>query len=146
MARPAYEQQIASFLFPAPGRPMLRFLATAAALWVAAKFVPGIVYNGSTVWALLGVAVVFGVVNTMVGPIVKLFSLPLIVLSLGLFALVINAAMLMLTSWISGRLGLHFYVADFTAAFLGSLVISFVSAIIKLAFEPRTQHVDGVIR
>ena len=125
---------------------MLRFLATAAALYVAAKFVPGIAYTGSTIWALLGVALVFGVVNTMVGPIVKLFSLPLIVISLGLFALVINAAMLMLTSWISGKLDLHFYVSGFAAAFWGSLVISFVSALIKAAFEPRTQHVDGVIR
>jgi putative membrane protein len=82
----------------------------------------------------------------MVGPIVKLFSLPLIVISLGLFALVINAGMLMLTSWLAAKLDLHFYVSGFKAAFLGSLVISFVSAMLMYAFEPRTQHVDGVVR
>lgn len=125
---------------------MLRFIATAAALWVAAKFVPGISYTGATIWPLLGVALIFGTINTMVGPIVKLFSLPLIVLSLGIFALVINAVMLMLTSWLAARLSLPFYVNGFLAAFLGSLVISFVSAMIMLAFEPRRQHVDGVVR
>jgi putative membrane protein len=125
---------------------MLRFLATAAALYVAAKLVPGISYTGTTIWPLLGVALIFGTVNTMVGPIVKLLSLPLIVLTLGIFALVINAAMLMLTSWLATKLDLHFHVDGFLAAFLGSLVISFVSAMIMLAFEPRTQRVDGVVR
>ena len=125
---------------------MLRFLATAAALYVAAKFVPGISYTGAAIWPLLGVALIFGTVNTLVGPIVKLFSLPLIVLTLGLFALVINAAMLMLTSWLAAKLDLRFYVTGFVAALLGSLVISFVSAMIKLAFEPRTQRLDGVVR
>jgi putative membrane protein len=125
---------------------MLRFIATAAALWVAAKFVPGISYTGATIWPLLGVALIFGIVNTMVGPIIKLFSLPLIVLSLGVFALIINAAMLMLTSWLAIKLSLPFHVSGFLAAFLGSLVISFVSAMIMMTFEPRRQHVHGVVR
>lgn len=113
---------------------MIRFLATAAALWVAARIVPGIHHTG-TALALLGVAAVFGVVNTLIAPIVKLLSLPFIVLSLGLFALVINALMLMFTSWLAIKLGLGFSVDGFVPAFLGSLVISLVSAMLTLVFR-----------
>jgi putative membrane protein len=118
---------------------MLRFLATAAALWVSVKLVPGIHHNGSTL-ALLGVAAVFGVVNVFIAPIVKFMSLPFIVLSLGLFALVINALMLKLTSWLALRLGLGFVVDGFVPALLGSLVISIVSAFLMIVFDDTKRH------
>jgi putative membrane protein len=118
---------------------MFRFLATAAALWVAAKLVPGIHHTGSAL-ALLGVAAVFGVVNTLIAPVIKLLSLPFIVLSLGLFALVINGAMLMLTSWFAAKLELGFTVDGFIPALLGSLVISIVSAVLMIAFDDAKQH------
>jgi putative membrane protein len=114
---------------------MLRLLATAAALWVATRLVPGISHSGSPL-ALLGVAVVFGVVNTLVGPLLKLLSLPVLLLTLGLFALVINALLLQLTSWLAGVLGLGFRVDGFGAALLGSVLISVVSALLVLAFRP----------
>lgn len=113
---------------------MLRFLATAAALWVSVKLVPGLHYTDSAL-GLLGVAAVFGVVNVLIAPIVKLFSLPFIVLSLGLFALIINAAMLKLTSIFALKLGLAFTVDGFIPALVGSLVISLVSAFLLFAFD-----------
>lgn len=114
---------------------MLRFLATAAALWVAASLVPGISHTGSA-FALLGVAAVFGVINAVIAPILKVLAFPFIVLSLGLVALVINAAMLRLTSWAAGVLNLGFSVSGFFPAFFGALVISLVSALLLLAFDP----------
>lgn len=112
---------------------MLRLLATAAAFWVAAQIVPGISYSGSSV-ALIVVAAVFGVVNALIGSFVKLLSIPLIIVTLGLFALVINALMLLLTTWVATQLNIGLRVDGFIPAFLGSLVISIVSALVMLVF------------
>lgn len=76
---------------------------------------------------LLLVALVFGVVNFLVKPLVKLLTLPLFVLTLGLFTLVVNALMLMLTSWLAERMALGFHVEGFWTAVLGGLIISVVS-------------------
>jgi putative membrane protein len=124
---------------------VLRFLATAAALWLAARLVPGISHTGSAL-ALFGVAAVFGVINSIVAPVVKLLSLPVILLTLGLFALVINALMLGLTSWVAGGLGLGFHVSGFVPAFLGSLVISFASALIMVAFDGKHPRLQDELR
>jgi putative membrane protein len=113
---------------------VLRLLATAAAFWVATQVVPGISHSGSII-ALLGVAIVFGVVNALIAPVVMLFALPFILLTLGLFALVVNALMLLLTSWLAGVLNLGFSVDGFVPAFFGSLVISIVSALVVLAVD-----------
>lgn len=113
---------------------MIRLLATATAFWVATQVVPGISHAGSMI-ALLGVAVVFGVVNALIAPVVRLFALPFILLTLGLFALVINALMLMLTSYLAGALNLGFSVDGFVPAFFGSLVISIVSALVLLVVD-----------
>jgi putative membrane protein len=118
---------------------MIRFLATAAALYVATRIVPGITHTGSAL-ALFGVAAVFGVVNTIIAPIVKLLALPFIILSLGLLLLVINALMLGLTSWVAGQLALGFHVDGFVAAFLGSLVISIVSAVLTMVFDTKKER------
>jgi putative membrane protein len=107
-------------------RLLLRILINAAALWVAVRFVPGIAYTGTPLM-LLCVAIVFGVVNTVVKPIVILLSIPAVLLTLGLFLLVINALMLWLTGWLSTALGLGFHVEGLGAAFLGAIVVSLVS-------------------
>jgi len=110
---------------------VLRLLINAAALWVAIQIVGGVSYDGR--WtSLLVVALVFGVLNASVRPLVKLFTLPLLILTLGLFTFVINAVMLMLTSWVSGLLNLGFHVTGFRAAFLGSLVVSLVSFLLSI--------------
>ncbi len=109
---------------------ILHLLINAAALWVAAVIVPGISYD-RRLMPMLGVALVFGVVNVLVKPVATLFSLPFVILSLGLFLLVINAAMLWLTSALSGTLGLRFHVAGFIPALLGAIVVSFVSLVLS---------------
>jgi putative membrane protein len=108
---------------------VLHLLINAAALWVAVQFVHGITYQGGPV-PLLGVALVFGIVNVLVKPLATLFSLPFVIMTLGLFLLVINAAMLWLTSALAGTLGLRFHVAGFVSALLGSIVVSFVSMVL----------------
>lgn len=104
-------------------------LATAAAVWL----VPGISLTSSDLTdkllALLAVALIFGVVNGVVAPLVKGLSACFIVLTLGLALLVINALMLMLTSYLSRVLGLGFQVDGFWAAFWGAIVISLVGAL-----------------
>ena len=112
-------------------KPLIRILITMAALWVASRYVTGISTDGS-VLALAGVALVFGVVNAFVKPILTLLSLPAVVFTLGLFLLVLNALMLMLTSSLSTTLGLGFHVAGFGPAFWGSIVISLVSTVLSM--------------
>jgi len=106
-------------------------LALAAAAWL----IEGIRVSGGTteeqVITLVVVALIFGVVNAVVEPIVKLLSLPFIILTLGLFLIVINAAMLMLTSWISGELGRRFEVEGFWTAVLGAIVITISTWILE---------------
>jgi putative membrane protein len=111
---------------------LLRLLINAAALWVALKIVPGITYTSDNWVPFFGVALVFGVVNAFIRPVVKLLSLPLIFLTLGLFALVVNGMMLSLTSWLAGGLGLHFHVEGCWTAILGALVVSIVSALLSM--------------
>ena len=110
---------------------LLRLIVTAVALWVAVRFVPGITYTGGPL-GLLGVAIVFGLINALVRPLLAMMTCPLVLLTLGLFLLVLNALMLWLTAAVSGQLGLQFGVAGFGPAFLGSLVVSITSAILSL--------------
>ena len=105
---------------------LLRLLINAAALWAATRVVPGISFVGD--WRLLfAVALVFGVLNVLVRPVVTLLTLPLLIVTLGLFTFVVNALMLWLTSAISDTLDLGFAVDGFWAAFLGALVVSVAS-------------------
>jgi putative membrane protein len=110
---------------------LIRWLVNAAALWVATAIVPGVSYSGGPL-PLLGVALVFGVVNAVIRPVAKILTFPIIILTLGIFALVINGLMLMLTSALSSALGLGFHVRGFWAAFWGALVVSLVSTILSL--------------
>ena len=116
---------------------IIRLLVNAAALWVAARIVPGVTYRGD-VLPFLGVALVFGIVNAFIRPVAKLLTFPIIILTLGLFALVINGLMLWLTSALSGVLGLGFHVSGFWAALVGALVISLVSTLLSLIVVDRS--------
>ena len=110
---------------------IIRLLINAAALWVATRVVTGISYTGDWPW-LLAVALVFGVLNMIVKPILILLSLPVLIVTLGLFLLVVNAALLLLTSTISDTLGLGFRVDGFVPALLGGLVVSVVSLALSM--------------
>jgi putative membrane protein len=109
----------------------IRLLVNAAALWVATQIVPGVSLSGGPL-PLLGVALVFGVVNALIRPVARILTFPLIILTLGIFALVINGLMLWLTSSLSSALGLGFHVSGFWAAFWGALVVSLVSTMLSL--------------
>jgi putative membrane protein len=114
---------------------IIRLLTNAAALWVATRVVPGVTYSDG--WLpFLGVALVFGVVNTFVGLATKILTFPLIIVTLGLFIFIINGLMLWLTSEVSAALGLGFRVEGFWPAFLGALVVSVVSTALSLMMRP----------
>jgi putative membrane protein len=115
---------------------LLHWVFNAVALWVAAHFIPGLTFTGDLLQLLL-VAAVFGLVNSLVRPLLTVLTCPLIVLTLGLFTLVINALMLMLTGWLSARWNLGFGVAGFWAAFFGGLVVGLVSLVLSLFFPTR---------
>jgi putative membrane protein len=116
---------------------LLHWLLNAAALWVAAALLPGLHFSGSIVQLLL-VAAVFGVINSLLKPILTVLTCPLIVVTLGLFTLVINAVLLLVTGWVSERWDLGFTVSGFWAAFFGGLVVGIVSVILSLAL-PKTE-------
>src|SRR5215207_6113520 len=111
---------------------LLHWLLNAAALWIAAYLLPGLEFRGGLTDLLL-VAAVFGIVNSLLRPILTVLTCPLIVLTLGLFTLVINALMLMVTGWLSARWDLGFTVSGFWAAFLGGLGVGIVSLLLTVA-------------
>jgi putative membrane protein len=110
---------------------LLRLLATAAALWVAVYLVNGIVYEGSPI-GLLGVALVFGVVNAFIRPILRMLTFPVVVLTLGLFIFILNAFLLWLTAQLAQAVGLQFHVTGFWAAIVGAVIIGVVSTVLNL--------------
>jgi len=116
---------------------LLRLLINAAALWVAVQLIHGITYSSDDWVPFFAVALIFGIVNAFIRPIVKLLSLPLIILTLGLFALVVNGLMLLLTSALSDALHLHFHVEGCGTAILGALVVSIVSALLSMFLVDR---------
>ena len=105
---------------------LIRLLVNAVALWVATAIVPGVTFEGGWV-PFAAVALIFGVINATLRPLTQLLTCPLILLTLGLFALVVNGLMLWLTSSVASALGLGFHVSGFWAAFFGALVVSIVS-------------------
>ncbi len=120
---------------------LIRLIVNAVALWVATRFVTGVTYTGS-VLPMIGVALVFGLVNATIRPLLKLFTFPLYILTLGLFSLVINGLMLLLTSALSGRLGLGFHVDGFLPAVIGALVVSLVSTLLGMLIRERDDEND----
>src|ERR1022692_2943208 len=119
---------------------LIRWLVTSIALVVAAWIVPGI-HVGSDSWTVFAsMALILGLVNAVIRPILKLLSCPLIILTLGLFVLVINGLTLLLASWIARNwFGVGFYVDGFLPAFLGALIVSIVSVSLTALLGEDTQ-------
>lgn len=110
---------------------LIRLGVTAAALWVAVRLIPGIAYSGD--WLpFLGVALVFGVVNAVVRPILYALTCPIVLLTLGLFVFVLNGVMLLITASVAGALGIGFTVSGIVPAILGALVVGIVSAALNV--------------
>lgn len=101
--------------------------ALAIAVWILDKITLTGDSTGKEIGTLLLVALIFGLVNFLVKPIVKVLTFPLFILTLGLITLMINALMLLLTSWLADKLDLSFHVEGFWTAVLGGLIISIVS-------------------
>lgn len=115
---------------------VIRVLINAAALWVATQLVRGISFTGSNMLAtLLVVAVIFGVVNAIIKPILAVLTCPIYILTLGLFTFVVNALMLLLTSAIADSLGLGFHVDGFMTAVVGAIVVSIVSFLLSIVLR-----------
>ncbi|MDP3890759.1 phage holin family protein [Nocardioides sp.] len=120
-------------------------LTTALALSIAAWLLDGIAFEGSSgtfteqvqdKWLdVLLVALILGVITSFVKPIVQFLSLPFIILTIGLFLLVINALMLMLTAWIAGEVGIGFEVDGFWTAVVGSIIITIVTWAVDLVVD-----------
>lgn len=126
---------------------VLRVLINGVAIWLATQLLSGMHvkvagggFTGSTVGVLLLVAFVFGLVNAIAKPIVAMLSLPLYVLTLGLFTLVVNALMLMLTAWITSHAEWGLQVDNFGTAVVGALIISIVSWVLSLVVGRRRVH------
>ena len=114
---------------------IVQLLINAAALFVAVYLVPGLdfAFEPENAWLkFVLVAAIFGLVNTFVKPILRIFTLPITVLTLGLFLVVINALMLLLTGAISNELALGLTVTDFFAALFGAIVISIVGTLLAM--------------
>jgi putative membrane protein len=110
---------------------IVRLFINAIALWLATRFVDGISFDGEPVF-LLVVALVFGIVNTIVKPILIVLTFPFLIVTLGLFLLVLNGVLVWLTGAISDAAELGFHVQDFSSAFFGGLVVSVVSFLMSL--------------
>ena len=127
---------------------ILRLIINAVALGVAAAIVPGIQFAGEgsvSIVSLLIVALIFGLINALIKPILALLTCPFYILTLGLFTFVVNALMLMLTSWLAGP---RFEVAGFWPALLGSIVISIISTLLSALLgearrERQSSHFAG---
>ena len=125
---------------------LIRVLATAVALFVAARVVPGIqLLAGTTlskVTTLVVVALIFGLANTVLKPIVKTLGCMFYVLTLGLFGLVVNGLMLWLTSWVAGKLNEPFHVTGFWPAFWGAIIVGVVSWLLSLTLGADRRQSD----
>src|SRR3974377_202791 len=117
---------------------LLPLVVTAVGVWVGPRVVNGLSYTGSLP-GLLGVALVFGVVNAVLGSILRILTLPVTFLTLGLFALVINAILLLVTGALARSLGLGLHVDGFVPALLGGVVIGLTRAILNSVVD-RPEH------
>ena len=117
---------------------LIRLVVNAVAIWAAVQLVPGLNYEGSTA-SLLLVALVFGIVNALVRPLLLLLTCPFIILTLGLFVLVVNTIMLSLTVWLSSVFDLGLTSTGFWTTFLGALVVSIVSSVINLIIKDNNE-------
>jgi len=120
-----------------PMKALIRVLITAVALFVATAVVPGIELRAGTstlskVVTLVVVALIFGIVNAVLKPIAKVVGCLFYVLTLGLIGLVVNGLLLLLTSWVAGKLSLPFHITGYWAAFWGAIIVGIVGWLLNM--------------
>ncbi len=123
---------------------VVRVLVIAVALWVTTLIVPGIDNSagttGTRIGTLIGVALIFGLVNAVLKPLIKFFGGCLYLITLGLIGLVVNALLFELVGWLASRLGLPFTVSGFWAAFWGAIVVAVVGALLHFVIPDRVDE------
>jgi putative membrane protein len=122
---------------------VMRIVVTAISLWAATRLISGITFHGNWL-GLAGVALVFGVLNSFVRPVLSFLTFPLRIITLGLFTFVLNAVMLLITSALASTLGLDFHVAGFWPAFWGAIVIGIVSLLLSMFLPDGDRRVHDV--
>jgi len=125
---------------------LLRVLVSAAALGVATWAVSGITLPAASGWSkagtLLVVALIFGIINATLKPLIKVVGCAFYILTLGLAALVVNGLLLWLTSWVAGKLSLPFHITGFWAAFWGAIIVGLVSWVLNLFIRDKRSEDD----
>jgi len=125
---------------------LIKLIVNAVALWVTALLVTGVHVipyapdSGASVITYLLIALIFGFVNTVVGGVLRIVAFPLYIVTLGLFALIVNGLLLLLVGWISGFLGFGLIVDSFWWGVLGALVLGITSWLLGLVARPVTQR------
>jgi putative membrane protein len=114
---------------------ILQTVINGFALYAAVYIVPGIIPENPNPVAWVWLALIFGVANALIKPLLKFLTCGLILLTLGLFTLVINTAMFYITGWIGGQFGAGLYIESFWAAFLGALIVSIISFVMNLVLK-----------
>ena len=118
---------------------LIRLVITAVALWLSTVIVDGITVSGkgwvANTLTLLAVALIFGLVNAVLKPIIKIFGCFFYIITLGLFSFFVNAMLFLLVSWIADQLDLPFHVDGFWSAFWGAIIVGLVSWATNLAFD-----------
>ena len=114
---------------------LIRWAINSVALYVAIAIVPGISPESTRWFALLILGLIFGLLNAIVRPVLKLLTCPLIMVTLGLFVLILNTVLFVLTGWLGSQFHIGFTVRNFWSAFLGALVVSVVSYVLTLLFK-----------
>jgi putative membrane protein len=115
---------------------IIRWLIASASLFAAAYLVPGIRVEDQNAWKVFIVmALILGLVNALVRPILGVMSLPLIIMTLGVFMLIINGVSFLIAARIAEGMGVGFYVDNFGSAFLGSVIVSVVSMVLNGIFK-----------
>ena len=114
---------------------LIRWAINAVALYVAVALVPGITQQSSSWLSYIWLALIFGVINALLNPLLKLLTCPLILLTLGLFTLVINTFLFYLAGYVGTAFGVGFTVDGFWSALLGSIIVTIVSVVLSLVFK-----------
>jgi len=114
---------------------IIRWVINAVALFAAIQVVPGIYAQNTELGAIFGLAIIFGLVNALISPLLKFMTCPLIILTLGLFTLLINTFIFYLAGQVGTWFGIGFEVAGFGSAFLGGFVTSVVSIVLTMVFK-----------
>lgn len=121
---------------------LLRLIINALALWLTTLIVSGVTVHPyasgtvATVLTYLLIALIFGVVNAIIGTVIRIVAIPLYILTLGLISLLVNAFLLFIVSWISDAIGFGLHIDGFWAGVLGALVLGIIAWLLGLIFRP----------